>query len=51
MDAWNKFKCVDVDCHGVIPPNERQYFYEKQIHCMECMAQELVLFEDITPQM
>jgi len=42
---------VDLDCDGVITPNEMQYFYEEQLHRMECMAQEPVLFEDIVCQM
>lgn len=48
---WFRFKCVDLDCDGVITPNEMQYFYEEQLHRMECMAQEPVLFEDIVCQM
>ncbi|KAK8947876.1 hypothetical protein KSP40_PGU021860 [Platanthera guangdongensis] len=28
-----------------------QFFYEEQLHRMECMAQEPVLFEDILCQM
>ncbi|EHA8592095.1 putative serine/threonine protein phosphatase 2A regulatory subunit B''gamma [Cocos nucifera] len=28
-----------------------QFFYEEQLHCMECMVQEPVLFEDILCQM
>lgn len=51
LDAWNRFKCVDLDCDGIITPNEMQYFYEEQLHRMECMAQEPVLFEDIVCQM
>jgi hypothetical protein len=42
---------VDLDCDGVITPNEMQFFYEEQLHRMECMAQEPVLFEDIVCQM
>ncbi|KAG0624974.1 hypothetical protein M758_2G017900 [Ceratodon purpureus] len=49
LEYW--FKCVDLDCDGVITPNEMQYFYEEQLHRMECMAQEPVLFEDIVCQM
>ncbi|KAK6915335.1 EF-hand domain [Dillenia turbinata] len=30
--------------------NEMQFFYEEQLHRMECMAQEPVLFEDILCQ-
>lgn len=46
-----RFKCVDMDCNGVITSNEMRYFYEEQLHRMECMAQEPVLFEDIVCQM
>lgn len=46
-----RFRCVDLDCDGVITANEMQYFYEEQLHRMECMAQEPVLFEDIVCQM
>jgi serine/threonine-protein phosphatase 2A regulatory subunit B'' len=42
---------VDLDCNGVITSNEMRYFYEEQLHRMECMAQEPVLFEDIVCQM
>ena len=34
----------------MLTPNELQYFYEEQLHRMECMAQEPVLFEDILCQ-
>ena len=40
-----------MDCDGRISPNEMQYFYEEQLHRMECMAQEPVLFDDICCQM
>ncbi|XP_024359768.1 serine/threonine protein phosphatase 2A regulatory subunit B''alpha isoform X2 [Physcomitrium patens] len=49
LDYW--FKCVDLDCDGVITANEMHYFYEEQLHRMECMAQEAILFEDIVCQM
>ncbi|BBN11704.1 serine/threonine-protein phosphatase 2A regulatory subunit B'' [Marchantia polymorpha subsp. ruderalis] len=49
LEYW--FKCVDLDGDGIITPNEMQYFYEEQLHRMECMAQERVLFEDIVCQM
>ncbi|KAH9325786.1 hypothetical protein KI387_005964 [Taxus chinensis] len=49
LEYW--FKCVDLDGNGVLTPNELQFFYEEQLHRMECMAQEPVLFEDILCQM
>lgn len=45
-----RFKCVDLDGNGIITRNEMQFFYEEQLHRMECMAQEPVLFEDILCQ-
>lgn len=49
LEYW--FKCIDLDGNGVLTRNEMQYFYEEQLHRMECMAQEPVLFEDILCQM
>ncbi|XVF38475.1 hypothetical protein REPUB_Repub20aG0105500 [Reevesia pubescens] len=48
LEYW--FKCIDLDGNGVLTPNEMQFFYEEQLHRMECMAQEAVLFEDILCQ-
>ncbi|MBA0548876.1 hypothetical protein Golob_019943, partial [Gossypium lobatum] len=48
LEYW--FKCIDLDGNGVLTPNEMQFFYEEQLHRMECMAQEPVLFEDILCQ-
>ncbi|KAF7143867.1 hypothetical protein RHSIM_Rhsim05G0172200 [Rhododendron simsii] len=44
------FKCIDLDGNGILTRNEMQFFYEEQLHRMECMAQEPVLFEDILCQ-
>ncbi|KAK8654185.1 hypothetical protein V6N13_128158 [Hibiscus sabdariffa] len=44
------FKCIDFDGNGVLTPNEMQFFYEVQLHRMECLALEPVLFEDILCQ-
>ncbi|CAN6479511.1 unnamed protein product [Victoria cruziana] len=49
LEYW--FKCIDLDSNGVLTANEMQFFYEEQLHRMECMAQEPVLFEDILCQM
>ncbi|XP_074570994.1 serine/threonine protein phosphatase 2A regulatory subunit B''beta-like [Curcuma longa] len=49
LEYW--FKCIDMDGNGIITSNEMQFFYEEQLHRMECMAQEPVLFEDILCQM
>ncbi|XP_039122387.1 serine/threonine protein phosphatase 2A regulatory subunit B''beta-like [Dioscorea cayenensis subsp. rotundata] len=49
LEYW--FKCIDLDGNGILTPNEMQFFFEEQLHRMECMAQEPVLFEDILCQM
>ncbi|ERN18799.1 hypothetical protein AMTR_s00067p00087050 [Amborella trichopoda] len=49
LEYW--FKCIDLDGNGVLTPNEMQFFYEEQLHRMECMSQEPVIFEDILCQM
>ncbi|XP_031271147.1 probable serine/threonine protein phosphatase 2A regulatory subunit B''delta isoform X1 [Pistacia vera] len=48
LEYW--FKCIDLDGNGLLTPNEMQFFYEEQLHRMECMSQEPVLFEDILCQ-
>ncbi|KAF5736743.1 serine/threonine protein phosphatase 2A regulatory subunit B''beta-like [Tripterygium wilfordii] len=48
LEYW--FRCIDLDGNGVLTPNELQFFYEEQLHRMECMNQEPVLFEDILCQ-
>lgn len=48
LEYW--FKCIDLDGNGILSPNEMQFFYEEQLHRMECMAQEPVLFEDVLCQ-
>ncbi|OMO69007.1 hypothetical protein CCACVL1_19700 [Corchorus capsularis] len=48
LEYW--FKCIDLDGNGMLTPNEMQFFYEEQLHRMECLAQEPVLFEDILCQ-
>ncbi|CAL9213628.1 unnamed protein product [Arabidopsis halleri] len=48
LEYW--FKCVDLDENGVITPNEMQFFFEEQLHRMECITQEAVLFSDILCQ-
>ncbi|RLN08777.1 serine/threonine protein phosphatase 2A regulatory subunit B' [Panicum miliaceum] len=45
------FKCIDLDGNGILTHNELQFFFEEQLHRMECMAQEPVLFEDILCQL
>ncbi|KAJ0052784.1 hypothetical protein Pint_01702 [Pistacia integerrima] len=48
IEYW--FKCIDLDENGVITYNEMQFFYEEQLHRMECISQEPVLFGDILCQ-
>ncbi|GLT42295.1 hypothetical protein SLA2020_163040 [Shorea laevis] len=48
LEYW--FKCIDLDENGVLTPNELQFFYEEQLHRMECIALEPVLFEDVLCQ-
>ncbi|XP_047325492.1 serine/threonine protein phosphatase 2A regulatory subunit B''beta-like isoform X2 [Impatiens glandulifera] len=48
LEFW--FKCIDLDANGILTRNEMLFFYEEQLHRMECMAQEPVLFEDILCQ-
>ncbi|PSS05021.1 Serine/threonine protein phosphatase 2A regulatory subunit B''gamma like [Actinidia chinensis var. chinensis] len=48
LEYW--FKCIDLDGNGILTRNEMLFFYEEQLHRMECMAQEPVLFEDILCQ-
>ena len=49
LDYW--FQCVDLDGDGVITPTEMEFFYDEQLHRMECISQEPVLFPDILCQM
>ncbi|KAJ4833012.1 hypothetical protein Tsubulata_001690 [Turnera subulata] len=44
------FNCIDLDGNGALTANEMQFFYEEQLHRMECMSQEAVVFEDILCQ-
>ncbi|GLU03690.1 hypothetical protein SLE2022_208760 [Rubroshorea leprosula] len=48
LEYW--FKCIDLDGNGVLTSTELQFFYEEQLHRMECIALEPVLFEDILCQ-
>ncbi|PRW20415.1 serine threonine phosphatase 2A regulatory subunit B beta-like isoform B [Chlorella sorokiniana] len=49
LDYW--FRCCDLDGDGRLTPDELLYFYEEQLHRMECLSQESVSFEDIMSQM
>ncbi len=45
------FRCIDLDCDGVLRPKELHYFYEEQMKRLEHMAQEAVTFEDVICQL
>ncbi|AQK60177.1 Serine/threonine protein phosphatase 2A regulatory subunit B''alpha [Zea mays] len=49
QEYW--FTCIDLDGNGILTHIEIQFFFEEQLHRMECMAQEPVLFEDILCQL
>lgn len=49
LSYW--FRCVDLDCDGVIRPDEMIFFYEEQLHRMESLIHEPVQFEDILCQL
>lgn len=49
LEYW--FRCVDLDGDGRLTPDELLYFYEEQLHRMECLSQESVAFPDILAQM
>ncbi|CAN8247886.1 unnamed protein product [Cochlearia groenlandica] len=48
LEYW--FKCIDLIGDEMITPKEMEFFYEEQVHRMESMTQEPVLFEDILCQ-
>ena len=48
LEYW--FRCVDLDGDGAITPTEMRYFYQEQVHRMECISQEVVQFEDVLCQ-
>ncbi len=37
LDYW--FRCCDLDGDGRLSPDELLYFYEEQLHRMECLSQ------------
>ena len=45
------FRAIDLDADGYITPYEMEFFYKEQLHRMDCLAQEVVQFEDILCQM
>ncbi|GAB4813663.1 hypothetical protein N2152v2_000709 [Parachlorella kessleri] len=49
LEYW--FRCVDLDGDGKLASSELLYFYEEQLHRMECLSQESVSFADVLSQM
>eukprot|EP00239_Pterosperma_sp_CCMP1384_P003288 CAMPEP_0197843816 /NCGR_PEP_ID=MMETSP1438-20131217/757_1 /TAXON_ID=1461541 /ORGANISM="Pterosperma sp., Strain CCMP1384" /LENGTH=523 /DNA_ID=CAMNT_0043454213 /DNA_START=464 /DNA_END=2035 /DNA_ORIENTATION=+ len=49
LEYW--FHCIDRDSAGKILPIDMRYFYEEQLHRMECLSQEPVMFEDVLCQL
>lgn len=49
LEYW--FRCVDLDCSGVITPSKMWHFYEEQMKRLEATGQEPVLFEDVLCQL
>lgn len=49
LEYW--FRCIDLDCDGVILSAEMLYFYEEQAKRLESIAQEPVAFEDVACQL
>mmetsp|Transcript_28275 Transcript_28275/g.69942 ORF Transcript_28275/g.69942 Transcript_28275/m.69942 type:complete len:561 (+) Transcript_28275:58-1740(+) len=45
------FRGIDLDCDGYITQHEMEFFYKEQLHRMDCLAQEVVMFEDVLCQM
>ena len=49
IEYW--FSVIDLDENGVIGPHEMEYFYEEQVHRLESLNREPILFVDILCQM
>jgi len=49
LEYW--FRCADLDGNGALVEHELSWFYEEQLHRMECLGQEAVRFEDILTQL
>ena len=45
------FKVIDLDDNRVITPHEMEYFYEEQVHRLEYLNHEPILFLDLLCQM
>eukprot|EP00887_Chlorella_sp_A99_P001590 scaffold8.g1590.t1 len=49
LQYW--FRCCDLDGNGQLIASELTYFYEEQLHRMECLSQESVSFDDVMSQL
>ena len=49
LQYW--FSIIDLDQNGVITPHEMEYFYEEQVHRLEYLNHEPILFVDLLCQM
>ena len=49
LEYW--FKVIDLDANGVITPYEMEHFYSEQLHRLEYLNHDVVLFNDILCQM
>ena len=49
LEYW--FTVIDLDGNGIIGPYEMEYFYEEQVHRLEYLNHEPILFVDILCQM
>ena len=41
------FSVIDLDGNDIITPHEMEYFYEEQVHRMEYLNHEPILFVDL----
>jgi len=49
VEYW--FRCLDMDGDSQLNSADMLHFYTEQLHRMECMAQEIVSFQDILCQL
>lgn len=46
----SRFKCLDLNGIGVITRNDLQYFFDEQLHRMNCLNRVVLLFENVLCQ-
>jgi len=49
LEYW--FQCIDLDGDGIITLFDMEYFYEEQIHRMECLGHEPITFVNVVNQL